>query len=408
METPAYTSLSPNTPTGHKKRNLIILAVVLLIVIGGSLAYYLLPKNSKVASPINSLADKVTPKNCSVDQPSTNYQKGTSAYPKLDWANNKYGVHTYSDLESIKKASEMVNSSGGDWGWVTIPYNINNVNQDHIAYWDSVMTALCDAHLIPILQLFNDGKPPTESQTKAMAEFLTKIKWPTKQKFITAYSEVNASEYWGGKIDPEGYAQTLDLTINELKKRDPDFFNSSARTNPGFKTDLGVFTAYLDLPDYLDRMEKSVPGIFKKIDGWAAHTYPHPGYKGKPLDETVPGESEYEKGRNTMRSYQYDLRVMKDKFGIEPPVFITETGWPHREGTTIHNEWLPALTVADYYKTLFEQLYMTDPRVIAVTPFVMQQKGVDNFAFLDSKGKAYPQFETIKNLPKTAGRPELD
>ncbi len=400
------------TPKSRRKIVITIVIFISLLIAGGITAFFLLtPKEGKIVSPLSVIQEKLAPKNCNVDQPDSNYQKGTSAYPRLDWANNKIGVYSFADRDSLEKAGPMVNGNGGDWGWVLIPFNIKQTSEP---YWNSVFEITCQQHLIPILQLFNESKPPTESETKAMAEFLAKLKWPTKLKFITAYNEVNASEYWGGKIDPEGYAQTLDLTIRELKNRDKDFFvmngafNSSARTNPGFKTDLGVFTAYLDLPDFLDRMEKEVPGIFKKLDGWASHTYPHPGYKGKPLDTTVPGESEYEKGRNTMRSYLYDLKVVKDKFGIDLPVFITEAGWPHREGTTTHNEWLPATTVAEYYKTVFEQLYLTDPKVVSVTPFIMKMKGVDNFAFIDSKDAPYPQYNIIKNLPKTAGRPELE
>jgi hypothetical protein len=395
----------------HNKRNFFIGLGAILVVAAVAFLFFYKPANNKIVAPLKEVVET---QNCDADQSEVSYQKGTSPYPKLDWSNNKFGVHSYSDPSSLRKASEMINSNGGDWGWVTIPYNISNVNPDHEAYWNSVMQVLCEEHLTPIFQLFNEGKPPTEKQTRDMAEFLSNLKWPTKLKFITAYSEVNASEYWGGKLDPEGYARALNLTIDELKKRDKDFFvmpaafNSSARDNPGFTTDLGVFTSYMNLPTYLERMDQSVPGIFKKIDGWAAHTYPHPGYRGKPSDESVPGETEFEKGRNTLRSYQYDLRVLKDLFDLELPVFITETGWPHREGTTVHSEWLPASTVAQYYEDLFTDLYLPDARVIAVTPFVMQQKGVDNFAFLDSKDRPYPQFDILKNLPKTPGRPELE
>lgn len=395
-----------------KKVAITILILLTSLIAGGITAFFLLtPKNREIVSPLSAIQEKIAPKNCDADQPVANYQKGTSAYPRLDWANNKFGVYSYSDRDSLEQAGPMVNGSGGDWGWVLIPFNIKQTSEP---YWNSVFEIACSQHLIPILQLFNESKPPTDTETKDMAEFLAKLKWPTKLKFVTAYNEVNASEYWGGKIDPEGYAKVLNLTIDELKKHDKNFFvmngafNSSARTNPGFTTDLGVFTAYLDLVDYLERMDKALPGIFKKIDGWASHTYPHPAYKGKPLDVSVPGESDYEKGRNTMRSYQYDLKVVKDKFGVDLPVFITEAGWPHREGTTLHNEWQSADTVAEYYKTVFEQLYLTDPRIIAVTPFILKMKGVDNFAFIDSQDKPYPQYEVIKNLPKTAGRPELD
>jgi hypothetical protein len=417
MEMPNNTNV-PNVvanipkPT-RNKRIFLILFVVVLLVMGAGLFYFSRTSSVKsVVSPLSSFRKVVSgPKNCKVDQTSTNYKKGASLFTKLDFPNNKFGVYSYADRKSLEAAGPLVNSSGGDWGWVLIPFNIKQVSHD---YWNSVLEITCQQHLIPILQLFNDSKPPTEIETRAMADFLAKLKWPTKLKFITAYNEVNASEYWGGKIDPEGYAQTLNLTIDELKRHDKNFFvmngafNSATRTNPGFTTDLGVFTSYLNLPDYLDRMDKAVPGIFKKIDGWAAHTYPLPAYKGKPTDIRVTGESDEEAGRNTIRSYQFDLRVLKSKFNVGLPVFITETGWPHREGTQLHSEWLPAETIAEYYQTAFQDLFLTDPQVVAVTPFIMTMTGLDNFAFIDSKGNPYPQYNAVKNIPKTAGRPELE
>lgn len=405
---PTTTFINETAGKKPKKGKLIILVLITLVLLAAGGLIYFLANNKQTATPLANLVP--FKKDCDASQNSSNYQKGTSKYPKLDFANNKIGVYSYADTDSLEAAGPMVNSNGGDWGWVLIPFNIK---QTSVPYWNSVMETVCKQHLIPILQLFNDGKPPTDSETKTMAEFLSGLKWPTKLKFITAYNEVNASEYWGGKIDPEGYAKVLNLTIDELKKRDKNFFvmngafNSSARSNPGFKTDLGVFTAYLDLPEYLDRMEKAAPGIFKKLDGWAAHTYPHPAYKGKPTDLRVPGESDYEAGRNTIRSYQYDLKLLKDKFAVDLPVFITETGWPHLEGTTTHNEWLPAKTVAQYYLAAFNDIFLPDQRVIAVTPFIMKLKGIDNFAFIDGKDNPYPQYEVIKAISKTSGHPEL-
>lgn len=403
----------PDPKPSHKKAILILVSLLVLITLGSGLFYFIIKNQDKsMISPLDVI-QKVAPgpKNCLVEQPKTDYKKGSGLYAKLDFPINKFGVYSYADRKSLESAGPLVNSNGGDWGWVLIPFNIKQVSEE---YWNSVLEITCDKHLIPILQLFNDSKPPTTAETKTMAQFLAKLKWPTKLKFISAYNEVNASEYWGGKIDPEGYAQVLNLTIDELKKHDKNFFvmngafNSATRSNPGFTTDLGVFTSYLNLPDYLDRMEKEVPGIFKKLDGWAAHTYPLPAYKGKPTDTTVPGESEEEMGRNTIRSYQFDLRILKSKFNVTLPVFITETGWPHREGTQVHNEWLPAITIAEYYKSAFVDLFLTDPQVVAVTPFIMTMTGLDNFAFIDAKGKPYPQYDAIKSIPKISGRPQLE
>ena len=182
-------------------------------------------------------------------------------------------------------------------------------------------------------------------------------------------------------------------------------FNASAKTGK-VKTNLGIQTEYLDFRDYVTRMEKRVPGIFKKLDGWASHTYPQPEYKGKPMDTSIPGETEEEKGRNTMSSYKWELKVLKSKFDVELPVFITETGWPHKEGTIPHPEWLDQKTVADYYKTVFTDLYLPDERLKAVIIFGIKIEQLDNFSFVGKNGYRYMQFEAIKSLKKQKGQPD--
>ncbi|OGY29397.1 MAG: hypothetical protein A3F33_03495 [Candidatus Woykebacteria bacterium RIFCSPHIGHO2_12_FULL_43_10] len=330
--------------------------------------------------------------------------------PKIDWPNNKFGIYSYRDHTSIEYGAELVNSSGGDWGWILFPMNIKEKDQVN---WNSTFKLLSEKHLIPIIQIVLDpGTTPNDKDIDSIATFLDKLEWPTKQRFISAFNEVNAAEYWGNKIDPEGHAQVLDKLISTLKGKSKNFFitngafNASARTGK-VKTDLGVQTEYLDMRDFLTRMEAKVPGIFKKLDGWAAHTYPHPFYKGKATDTSIEGESEDEKGRNTMSSYKWELNFLKEKFGVELPVFITETGWPHREGTKVRSEWLDQFTVASYYKSVFNDIYLPDERVIAVTPFGIQINTLDNFSFVSKSGKKFPQFETIKNLPKTKGQPPL-
>ena len=53
-------------------------------------------------------------------------------------------------------------------------------------------------------------------------------------------------------------------------------------------------------------MNKEVPGIFEKIDGWASHSYPNHGFLGKPQDS----------GRTSIRGYQWELTVLKSQFEL--------------------------------------------------------------------------------------------
>ena len=276
---------------------------------------------------------------------------------------------------------------------------------------------MVDKKLIPIIQLFNGGKIPSEEEIDGAASFWASVAWPTKLRPITAFSEVNASEYWGNKLDPEGYARILNRVADSFKAQSQEFFimngafNASARTGSSevgcIKTDLGVDTCYLSEIEFLKRMEAAVPGILKKLDGWAVHAYPHPAYKGRPSDTRVGAESTFEAGRNTIRSYQFELRLLAT-YGISLPIFITETGWPHKEGKTEHPEWYDKNTTAEYYRQAFQDIFLPDGRVVAVTPFILKFDSYDNFAFISSTGEKFPQWNTIMSFAKTAGAPPVN
>jgi len=314
----------------------------------------------------------------------------------LGFTPNKFGIHLFAGPDQIELAAELVNSNGGDWGWATMTFPLANRNT---AWWNEIFAKAREKHIIPIIQLSNNGAIPSEAEISQAADFLASLGWPTKIRVISAFNEVNADEYWGGKADPDAF-----------KSRSPEFFvlngpfNASART-VCVRTDLGVDTCYISEEVFLQRMNQAVPGIFTKLDGWASHCYPHPGYRGHPLTTRVSGEADWEAGRNTMSSYKWELGLLRQYFGVSLPVFITETGWPHLEGTTEHPEWHPALTVAEYYKIVYRDLWGPDSRVVAATPFILKYDSYDNFSFIGADNGRFPQWEAIKSLPKTAANP---
>lgn len=332
---------------------------------------------------------------------------------RIDFANNKFGIHMFANGDDLNLAKDLVNSNGGDWGWATVPMDIHENSNDK---WNGFFREMKEKRLIPIVQLSNSSNIPSPEEMDKVAEFLGSLTWPIKLRMVTAFSEVNASEYWGNKIDPEGYARILNRLVDQLKQKSGDFFvmngafNASAQTSQPtkincIKTDLGVNTCYLSEIGYLERMNKAVPGIFKKLDGWAAHTYPHPGYRGRPTDTRVGRETAFEAGRNTMRSYQFELRLLK-KYGVNNiPVFITETGWPHKQGKQEHKEWYDEKVVANYYKQAFQNIFLPDPRVVAVTPFILKNDAYDNFAFIGADGRKFPQWDALISIPKVKGNP---
>ncbi len=125
---------------------------------------------------ISPSKDSVPSVDCS-EIPTITYSYYDTTRPLFE-KNNKFGIYVYAEnKEFIELADELVNSNGGDWGYVLIPYNIKD--QDY-PKWRELFEKLKDKHLIPVIQL-HDGDPEDyESQTLEAAEFLNTFVWPVK------------------------------------------------------------------------------------------------------------------------------------------------------------------------------------------------------------------------------------
>ena len=89
-------------------------------------------------------------------------------------------------------------------------------------------------------------------------------------------------------------------------------------------------------------------------------------------------------------------------------MFITETGWAHAEGESAYDSsYLPVDDVATNFKIAYEEIWLPDDRVVAVTPFtVWFDPPFDHFAWLNSDYVPYKHFETVKKIKKVSGNPE--
>lgn len=338
-------------------------------------------------------------------------------YDPLSTPNNKFGIHIISATpEEIAPAANLVNSSGGDWGYVTVLIEARNRDESK---WRKVFDDFRQKHLIPLVRLAtepdgNNWKRPYDKEEIAWADFLDNLNWPTKNRYVIIYNEPNQAHEWGGQIDPVDYAKTLDKTINALKSKSPDFFvinggfdASAPNKPPDFEEEA----------NFLQRMNEEVPGIFDKLDGWSSHSYPNPNFSGSPEDL----------GKGTVRTWRFELNLLKD-LGVKKslPVFISETGWKHAEGLSYDKSLPDSDTVSGYFREAFNNAW-SDKQIVAVTPFILnyQEAPFDHFSFkkitgekqaekivnLGSQvlGASYPeyysQFDSFKNLTKQAGIP---
>lgn len=310
------------------------------------------------------------------------------------WPNNKFGLYIYGEVgDYFEIAQNLVNSNGGDWGYVLIPFNVKDRDEDK---WNKVFTKLTEKRLIPIIQLHDIDLDKYQKQTEQSAEFLDQFLWPIKNRYISVYNEPNSKAFWYGKIDPAQYARVLDYTIDTYKKANSNYF----MINGGFNVSASTDNANMDSFEFMRRMQNEIPDIFDKLDGWASHSYPQPNFSGSP----------YDYGRYSIRAYENELNYLKSTLNVKKslPVFITETGWAHTEGESYNSSYLSVETTSQYFKTAYETVWLKDDRVRAVTPFTVWYKPPnDHFAWVTQNLVPYKQYDTVKGIKKIAGQPPV-
>src|SRR3990170_4049767 len=263
--------------------------------------------------------------------------------------NNRIGIHILFPSE-INNAAKLINSNGGDWGYVVIP--IQSGDKD-IEKWQGFFDEAISNHVIPILRLSTEGeyfntsrwRKPTDSDLVDFANFLNSLEWPVKNRYIIVYNEVNRSDEWEGNLNPAEYANILGYAVSAFKSLNDDFFIISAGLDNAAPNINGK---YMNEYDYMLAMNDAVPGIFDLVDGLGSHSYPNPGFRQMPY--ILTSQSIY--------SFNFERNLAYRLSGKNLPVFITETGWSKEE--------LAENQIAEYFKYAFKHVW-SDNYIVAVT-----------------------------------------
>jgi hypothetical protein len=304
---------------------------------------------------------------------------------------NIFGLHL-TQPSDINSASKVINSSGGDWGWATIVVRTDQL--DHNT-WQDFFDNCRKLHLIPIVRLAtimrdNSWQTPTFENIDKISSFLNSLNWPGTTQHIILFNEINHASEWGGKVNVKNYTDIAIYAAQKFKSLNPNFFvlgsaiDLASPENPDqFKSALNV---YKEIYNYN-------PVYFDLVDGLASHSYPNHGFIGKPSDS----------GQHSVKGYQWELEYLKS-LGIQKkyPVFITETGWPHREGETNDNKFYTVKTSAEFLETALNN-WSKDQNIIAVTPFIFNYPypPFDHFSWLDKSETIYPEYQNLISLPKS-------
>lgn len=314
-----------------------------------------------------------------------------AVYDPISKPNNKVGIHILS-TDEVFQAKDLVNAKNGDWGYVTIPIQTSDKN---ILKWQTFMDDCRELHLIPILRLATNGdyfdtkvwEKPKSEDVLDFANFLNSLDWPTKNRYIIIFNEVNRSNEWGGSTSPSEYAQILNYAVDTFKSRNSDFFIISAGLDNAAPNDP---PNYINQYDFLSEMNQNIPGIFSKVDGLSSHSYPNPGFSQPPYVNTT----------KSIYSFEYENNLINSFANKSLPIFITETGWS--------SDLISKDRIASYFTQAYSQVWNSE-NIIAVTPFLLRA-GAGSFAqfsFLDESGNKNPDYKAIENMDKIKGQPTL-
>ncbi len=304
--------------------------------------------------------------------------------------NNKVGIHILFPSE-LSEAARLVNSSGGDWGYITIPMQAGDKDLEK---WQKFMHQAKEHHIIPIIRLATEGdyfntkvwRKPTASDVLDFANFLNSLDWPTKNRYVIVFNEVNRGDEWGGSPNPAEYADILQYAAIVFKNKNQDFFVISSGLDNAAPTKSGQ---YINQYDFLRFMHQAQPTVFDNLDGLGSHSYPNPGFAQPPTNI----------GKMSIVSFRYEKELVEQLSGKALPVFITETGWTR--------DAVPEKIIPGYYKEAFSSAW-NDSAVIAVTPFLLRAGGgpFHGFSFVWDNGTS-EIYEVVEKLSKIKGEPVL-
>lgn len=310
--------------------------------------------------------------------------KVNAIYDPLSVPNNKIGIHII-DENDLENAALLVNSSGGDWGYVTIV--LPDYDRD-TKKWQTILNKMNDLHLIPLIRIAthpegNFWVKPDRSQANGWADFLGELNWFSRNRYIILFNEPNHAKEWGNSISPQEYADVLENFSKKLKEKSPDFFVLPA----GFDASAPDEEYTMDEKAYLAQMVSHKKDIFSNIDGWTSHSYPNPAFRG----------STDAWGKGTIRTYIWERQYLK-QLGIirNLPIFITETGWMNTDSR-----------IENFMNYALNNIW-NDPYIVAVTPFVLNYQAFPfiNFSWQKlGKSELYSHYDVYRAFPKIPGKP---
>ncbi len=308
--------------------------------------------------------------------------------------NNKFGIHIH-DEHDLDDAAKLVNSSGGDYGYITF---VIREDEKDPKRWGEVFDKARKLHLIPIVRIATkQGSEgwikPTVDEIDGWVSLLNSLNWISENRYVIIGNEPNHASEWGGSVNPEEYADYLSAFSKKLKEASTDFFILPA----GLDASAPDNHEHLSEETFIKRMLAHNKNIFDSIDGWASHSYPNPDFSG----------SETARGKGTIHTYEWEMSLLSE-LGIHKklPIFITETGWAHnvedKKSKYLSQEDVSEKMIGSYRDNF------KNPAIVAVTPFILNylESPFNIFSWKKPDNTFYDFYYRIQELPKVKGVPK--
>jgi hypothetical protein len=319
------------------------------------------------------------------------FPRSTQAiYNPTQYPNNRFGIHLSENLDLVD-AAKLVNSSGGDWGYVTL---VIRKDERDTKRWQKVFDEIRRNHLIPIVRiatqpLGDTWVKPSLDEIDGWVDFLNSLNWVIENRYVIIGNEPNHAKEWGGEINPGEYANYLQQFSLKLKNVSSDFYVLGAGLDASAPNGRGTMDEGL----FIRKILISNPSYFEYVDGWVSHSYPNPAFSG----------SEYASGKGSVKTFEWELTYLQS-LGVkkELPIFITETGWVHNQDEKL------VKSVGKKLLYSFNNVWNKE-NIVCVTPFILNYTNppFNVFSWKSPDGGYYPFYFELQNEPKLKGVPIL-
>lgn len=295
----------------------------------------------------------------------------------------KVGMHVLS-MEEVEPAVTLLreqDKNQDDWYYITIPFTLQDLGRED--EWQQFFSKARDWRVIPIVRLATSVEGdhwviPTRKDIVDQLEFLGRLEWPTPERRIIFFNEVNHAQEWGNTLDATQYTDLFRFGAQWAKSMQKNYLVMMAAMDLAAPNGTDTHEAFR----YLDEMAAADPEIFRYLDAWNSHSYPNPAFSAPPQRQ----------GQDSLYGYRHELAFLEAK-KIQPlPVYITETGWQANRQTD--------RKLVSYYRYALDHIWQPDDRVVAVTPFVFAGSPgpFSGFSFVGADGKPTLHYTALKQV----------